>query len=355
MRIAITAPSLDTNANISGISSVASFILRHNTGCEYRHFLIGRRDGQPRNISWLVETLKLYPQWLWTLFTGGIDLVHFNLSLERCSLVRDLPLIVLARLLRFRILIHVHGGEYLAKTPIPAWLARVIALSFGSCPVAVLSPIEKLAIEKALRRAGVFVLPNCVDIGEAGAFARDASPAEPLTVLYMGRISESKGIDDAIEAIELARQDGTNIRFVVAGSGPAADAFVERCRRALGPDFEFKGVVAGADKAQTLGSCDVFLLPSHFEGLPMALLESMAFGLAPITTRVGSIPTVIEHGKNGLFVDIKSPSQIAATLRALAADRNYLRALSRSARERMIEHCSVRRYLELLNEVYNCG
>jgi len=80
MRIAITAPSLDTKANISGISSVVGFILRHNTGCEYRHFLVGRRDGRPRNISWLVGTLKLYPQWLWALFTGGIDLVHFNLS-----------------------------------------------------------------------------------------------------------------------------------------------------------------------------------------------------------------------------------------------------------------------------------
>jgi glycosyltransferase involved in cell wall biosynthesis len=171
----------------------------------------------------------------------------------------------------------------------------------------------------------------------------------------MGRIAESKGIDDAIEAIELARLDGAKIRFVVAGSGPAADAFSARCQRTLGPDFKFKGVVAGAAKAQTLESCDVFLLPSHFEGLPMALLESMAFGLVPITTRVGSIPTVIEDRKNGLFVDIKSPGQIAAALRALAADRAYLRILSRSARERMIEHCNVRRYVERLNEVYNRG
>ena len=355
MRIAITAPSLDTNENVSGISSVTSFILRHNTSCEYRHFVLGRRDGQRRNMSWLAQTLKLYPQWLWTLFTERIDLIHFNLSLERCSLARDLPLIILARLLGFRVLIHVHGGEYLAKTRMPRWLARVAASCFGSSPVAVLSAIEKVAIEKALRRGGVFVLPNCVEIGEGDALVRHASPAQPLTVLYMGRIAESKGIDDMIEGIELARQNRANVRFVVAGSGPAAEAFVARCRRALGPDFEFKGIVTGDAKARTLESCDVFLLPSHFEGLPMALLESMAFALVPITTRVGSIPTVIEHGKDGLFVDIKSPGQIAAALRALAADRNYLRAMRQNARQRMIEHCSVRRYLERLNEVYNCG
>lgn len=353
MRVIITSPSLNTTDNVSGVSAVTGFITSHNKSCQYVHFTLGKRDGESRNLRWLGRLLASYVKWFGMLFAETRALVHFNLALEERSLIRDLPLILAARGLRRRLIVHIHGGELFASKPMPAWLKHLTAIGLAGGPIIVLSEAEREVIEKRFPRAEVVVLPNCVDLNDAASFERSYDDNEAINLLFLGRISAPKGIHVLYDALAAAAAKGVRFRFVMAGAGPDADLYVARFRELLGEQFVFSGVVTGAAKERLLQECQVFVLPSFFEGLPMALLESMAFGVVPIATAVGSIPSVVVHGQNGILVQTNDSAAIVDALECLASDRQLLRTLSTNGREAMVRHCNPESYVGRLRTVYH--
>jgi glycosyltransferase involved in cell wall biosynthesis len=102
-----------------------------------------------------------------------------------------------------------------------------------------------------------------------------------------------------------------------------------------------------------LKKCNVFLLPSFFEGLPIALLESMSFGLVPIVTNVGSIINVVNDGINGMIVNSHSSEDIAFAVEKLSKEKEYLKELSINARQYIFSNFKPEAYISRLNEIYN--
>jgi glycosyltransferase involved in cell wall biosynthesis len=139
----------------------------------------------------------------------------------------------------------------------------------------------------------------------------------------------------------------------MAGKGPDERVFVQKFGELLGKQYEFRGVVAGRQKSELLEMCNVFLLPSFFEGLPMALLESMSFGIVPITTNVGSIKFVINNGNNGIIVNKNSSEEIASAIEKLYTDKDYMQELSTNARKYIFSNFKPDAYIAKLNEIYN--
>jgi glycosyltransferase involved in cell wall biosynthesis len=86
------------------------------------------------------------------------------------------------------------------------------------------------------------------------------------------------------------------------------------------------------DVFEILPAFDVFVLSSRHEGLPIALMEAMASGVACVATRVGGVPELIDDGRNGLLVDPGDPSALAAAIAKLLDDESLRRALATSAR-----------------------
>ena len=139
----------------------------------------------------------------------------------------------------------------------------------------------------------------------------------------------------------------------IAGAQDKKDSFIEDFRENLGSSFEYAGIVSGKAKREFLSSLDVFVLPSYFEGLPIALLESMSFGAVPIVTPVGSIPEVVKDGVNGLLVKEHDASSIVQAIVRLH-DQTLLRhALSKAAKSTIEGQYSPAIYLERLNAIYH--
>jgi glycosyltransferase involved in cell wall biosynthesis len=107
------------------------------------------------------------------------------------------------------------------------------------------------------------------------------------------------------------------------------------------------------DVRSELAGMDVFVLPSLWEGLPLALLEAMATALPVICSDVDGIPEVVTDGENGILIPPSSPDALSAALRTLYADPD-LRARYGSAAEQTVrEHYSLERMMQQLETVYN--
>lgn len=99
-------------------------------------------------------------------------------------------------------------------------------------------------------------------------------------------------------------------------------------------------------------SLDIFVLPSHFEGLPMSLLECMSFGVVPMVTPVGSIPEVVTDGINGRFIQIKDVTSIMSCFNDLNNDYNLREKLGNEAKKTIFEHFNPSVYVKNLNSIY---
>jgi glycosyltransferase involved in cell wall biosynthesis len=126
---------------------------------------------------------------------------------------------------------------------------------------------------------------------------------------------------------------GLPVRFVAVGEGPSR-ATVEAGHRALDLGDHFR--LAGYDPhpARVLAGCDVFVLASAFEGLPLALLEAMALGLPVVVTDVGGISECVTHEVEGLVVPPDRPDRLADALAALITDPVRRREMGLASRER---------------------
>jgi glycosyltransferase involved in cell wall biosynthesis len=174
----------------------------------------------------------------------------------------------------------------------------------------------------------------------------------PLRLLYMGRLVREKGLYELLQGLALARRQGVAAELVIAGTGPEA-ARLQQAAVAQGLEgVSFLGPVYGAAKMTLLERADVFVLPSYAEGLPYALLESMAAGVPVIATRVGGIPELVADGINGLLVEPQAPQAIAVAIRTLACDREALARMSAASRATIAARYSIGRLASELCRVY---
>ncbi|MGI6324098.1 MAG: glycosyltransferase family 4 protein [Bacteroidales bacterium] len=352
--ILITSPSLDVAKNVSGISSVTRFIINNNTSFTYKHFELGKRDAEPRNILWFLRIIKAYMQWLIVVILNRKILIHFNIALDKRSIIRDLPLVFLARILGRKMVLHIHGGEYLQSDYIPEKIKFCLKFLFSEkVPVIVLSSFEKNILSDKIKSAGIYVLPNCIELDDAKLFTRDYSGSKALQLLFLGRIINRKGIKDILSAISILKDKGINFKFCLAGTGEDEKDFINKADILIGSDFHYAGVVDGRRKTDLIKESDVFLLPSlSGEGLPMALLECMSFGLVPIVTDDGSMACVVKDRENGYIVSKSSPEEIASAVSELANNRQIFKRMSTEAREYIIENYNPQNYIDKLNKIY---
>ena len=353
MEVIILSPSLDPTQNVSGISSVTQFIIQNNPQAEYIHFELGRKDNERGGIHRILAIGKAILRWRKLLMQYPAAIVHYNFPLSRASILRDPLFIGIARMKRHRMVIHLHGGNFLTATHIPNYLYAISRKVFAlPVPFIVLSDLEKRLVQERFGCKQVVVLPNCVDLEEAANFERKANKDHPLTIGYLGRIAETKGMDYLLQACTWMKANGKKFLLKIAGKEEVQGQYLPLFAEKLGEQFEYVGVVSGESKIQYLKSLDVFVLPSFFEGLPMSLIECMSFSVVPVTTPVGSISEIVREEENGLFIKVKDSDSISHQIDRLNNNRDLLEQLSMKAREYIFSHFNTDMYINRLNKTY---
>ena len=356
-KIVVFAPSLQA---LSGVSTHARILLSSELRREFDllHFQVGS-EGRSENALQKLARLALSPlQLALLLLRTGADTVHLNASLDAKGYWRDLAYWGVARLLRRRVINQVHGGalpqEFFRGRALRTWLLRRFLVQ--SDAVTVLSSAELRAYRAFDARIKVRLVPNAID--PAGLLEEPRAPGGggPLRLAYLGRLARAKGLLELVAALALLAGAGRRFTLAVAGSGPLEAELAAAVREArLEERVRFLGSLAGADKARLWLESDVFPLPSHFEGLPYALLEAMAGGCVPVTTRLAAIPDVVREGEHGLFVPPRDPRALARALARLDDDRAALERMSAACRRRVREHYTVERLARDLRELYGAA
>jgi glycosyltransferase involved in cell wall biosynthesis len=144
-------------------------------------------------------------------------------------------------------------------------------------------------------------------------------PTGEVLIVAVANLRSEKGYDVLLEAASLVVGRGLPVRFVAAGQGvQEAELVARRDQLALGPRFRFLG--HRQDALRLLAAADIFVLPSHQEGLPVALMEAASVGAAIVATEVGGVPQMVTDGVNGLVVPAGNPTRLADALQRLMAE-----------------------------------
>ncbi len=289
--------------------------------------------------------------------------------LHTCSFVsfyRSLVDLAVARLLGRRVLLHIHGAKFDEFCAAGSFLRRLL-IRHGcqaADAVIVLSRHWADTLRPYVGRGRLEVVPNGVALGPS---PRERPPAtdRPCRFLFLGALTRRKGIAELVAAARQLHEDGTPFELVLAG--PPADnepedwAAVLRDQR-LTDAVRLVGSVGGRQKADLIASCDVLVLPSLNEGLPMALLEGAAAGLALITTPVGGIPEFLAEAtgdrspaRAGFIAPLVRPGnvpELAAAMRQLATDAAQRQQVAQAVWQRVRERYSDECVAERLDEVY---
>lgn len=146
-----------------------------------------------------------------------------------------------------------------------------------------------------------------------------------LIVLYVGRLSREKGIEDLVP---LAQEPG--VQLVLVGGGPES---VRTKALFAHTSAHFTGVLHGEDLIDVYNSADVFVFPSPSETFGLAPLEAMACGLPVIAPFVGGLTETMQHMQNGLVYDHTQPQQLVTHVRTLQHDTQLRQMLATQAWE----------------------
>jgi len=171
-------------------------------------------------------------------------------------------------------------------------------------------------------------------------------------VLFVGRLSFEKGLDNLIEAFARVLRHYPKTHLVLVGDGPEKESLAHRLASLnLEKHVTMTGSRPYSEVIQWLALSTVFILPSRFECMPYTLLEAMAVGLPCIASRVGGNVDLIEDGKTGLLVepdDIEGLSQAICKLIDNAGLREYL---GENARQR-VQEFTVERMVTQTSQTY---
>jgi len=256
------------------------------------------------------------------------DLIHAHCTLPTaalCAGIRGVPIIVTA-----------HGSD----TYVEPWqrgdLERAArgALQRAAAVVAVSSFVAGSV--RRLGRDDAVIVFNGADERIFGPKSRSLSrkdlniPEQRRVIAFAGSFLRSKGIFELADAVAQLRD--LQPLLVLVGDGPEAPAVRARLQE-LAVDHRLMGLSSQDALAAVLDAADVFVLPSHAEGLPTVVCEAMLAGRAVVATRVGGTPEIVRDGETGLLVGVNDVDGLAAALRRVLTDGAFRSHLASGARE----------------------
>jgi glycosyltransferase involved in cell wall biosynthesis len=347
----------------AGAETVATRIALDLDRSRFQSILCSTRPSSPEHVAAArakgVEVLELNRRsrldvWRWQplarlLRSGTVDVVHahkFASNLWAALLVPHSRLPVL--------LAHEHTWSY------EGTLRRVVdreLIARRAGAIVAVSPTDRrrmIELERIPASKVVFI-PNGIPdrpTGDRERARRELGLARSDAVVgTVCGLRPQKELETALRALGRLAPHRPTLRFVVVGDGPER-ARLERLADELGVPTLFLGHRPNDEVPDLVAAMDVLVLSSRFEGMPLAVLEWMAAGKAIVASRVGGIPSIVEHEHEALLVPPRDHVAFAQEIGRLLDDPSERRRLGKAAQRRQRAEFRFEHTLDLLQGLY---
>lgn len=338
-----------------GITSVESQLLNHdweNDGVDLRFI--------PTYINTNAIMKSLYFGVAFAKVVTGLlifkpDVLHMHMSYNG-SFYRKYMIHKLCRMFGKKDIIHLHGSEF-KKFYIESntKTKNKIQTLLKECDrVIVLGDKWEKVIKEIEPYTNTFILRNAIKIPEIGSVKWEETQ---FKILFLGVLIKRKGVTDLLEAMNLLMMDGTlekhNVKLIVAGNGEEKEYLNAKSKQLkIDKYVTFTGWVDGDKKISILKDCQLFILPSYNEGLPVSILEAISYGMPVISTNVGSIDEAVIEGRNGYLVEPGDTVSIADSIRNVCCSKEKWLCMSEESKILANLKFDEKSYFDTLKRLY---
>jgi len=279
------------------------------------------------------------------------DVVHTHLSVLRYALI---PLILCRIPARFHTLHNIAQKEVDALGKIVHYLAFHLG---GVIPVSISQEVARTV--KKLYKVRTLIIYNGIPTRHFKSAEETRSiwrkkegiKNSEVVFLHIGRFSPQKNHRLLIEAFAQAMMKRSDLKLLLVGDGelrPDIKKIVKE--KQLEQNIHFLGL--RQDISELLSACDIFILSSDWEGVPMTILESMAAGKPVIATAVGGVPELVEDSITGLLVPPQDIQALSKAMVKLANDSSLREEMGKEGRKRALERFDINLIARQYEELY---
>lgn len=314
-------------------------------GFEVKLISSGRllQDGTHSNVLYVFRAFKIIFHLIFTIIKWKPKYVNLMLTSNFFMVIRLGALCLISQLLGCKVIAQHHAGELLTKWDDFNYFYKLLIKFTITLPNGWISP-GKIWKDYLQERGGqeyrIAIIPNSVKkeiIPLVNSIKNDNNNSErsSLKVLFVGNITKRKGLDVLLEAISILKEKSRFFEFLILGGetnpGERNEIIKSFKESNYAKEAKFLTPLEGEKYLQLLKSCDIFVLPSYAENLPIALLEAMSSGLACIASRAGAIPEVIGNNERGMLFEIGDSTKLSSHLLKLYNDPELRITLGKNA------------------------
>lgn len=297
----------------------------------------------------LLFTAKALLQIGWKLIRNRFDIAHIHMA-ERGSVYRKNLVICMAKLFGCKIIIHMHGAEF------ETWY-RSLDEKKQQGVRKILSKADRILIlgeywrefvcSLVSNQGDVRVLHNAVQVPDENPYDPEAR-----NILFLGVVGKRKGVADLLEAMKRIDDKLLKTDHLMV-YGPENDIAIEDAitEAGLTSRVEYKGWLTAENKTAVFCKTALNVLPSYNEGLPMTILETMAYGIPNISTNVAAIPEAVT-AENGAVICPGDVDRLASEILTLMQDPESRIQKSQIAYKNAKEAFSIDKHIERLLKLY---
>lgn len=350
-RIRVLMCGSDRNEK-GGMNSVIDQLMDYNWGNEFE-FLYLATHISGNSIKKIVFFSKAYLKLVGLVKKDKFDIIHIHMSYKG-SFFRKYYVAKLCKKYEKKVIIHLHGSEFKdfynsGNQKLKKQIEELFTIV--DCTI-VLGEDWKQFIKKICPKAKVSVINNAIKIPEIMEKNENTIPQ----MLFLGALIKRKGVLDLLQALkELIDKRIFDFKLLIAGAG---EEEVELKKYVidnnLSKQVEFLGWITKEDKANILKEADILILPSYNEGLPIAILEAMAYALPVISTNVGSIAEAVIDNQNGYLINSGDIKLLAEKIQLIISDREKWKIFSLKSRELAENKFSEDVFISKINKLYRC-
>lgn len=279
------------------------------------------------------------------------DVIHIHMSYKG-SFYRKYYVAKICKKYGKRIIIHLHGSEfkdfyYQGNLKTKKQIKELFTIADYTI---VLGESWKHFIEKIAPESRIIVINNAIRIPDIAKKKENDIPV----LLFLGALIKRKGLIDLLCTIKkLKDQRIADFKLRIAGTGDEEDALKDYVNQnAIEEMVEFLGWVKNDQKPELLSSSDILVLPSYNEGLPVAILEAISYGLPVISTNVGSIAEAVIDNYNGYLYEPGDLNKLAISLHKIVSEREKWENMSANSRGIAETRFSEDVFFEKINKLY---